>query len=495
MVPLHKLFVAISFITTSGFAYADYTSIHPDSSDKKEIKDTLTPFEDLRETARLDSAIYCFYEELIAINQPIGHPHELRISDSIPVFSSEVYRKRLELLDQTTPFDLTYNSTVEAFIHLYISKKRPLSSSAIARSQLYFPMIEEALDRYGLPLELKYLAVVESALNPTVRSRAGATGLWQFMYGTAKVFGLKIDSYIDERCDPQRSTEAACKYLQHLYNLFGDWNLALAAYNCGEGRVARAIRRAGGQKDYWAIYPYLPRETRGYVPAFIAVNYLFAHAHEHLITADEQITWNHLDIDTVHVKSPVTFQLVSEILNLDESVIRYLNPVYRAEYIPAYGSFNVLRLPKSSIGVWVSNETAIRKIIADEMAQSQPDPVPQPVYYTVRSGDYLGKIANQHGCTVRQLQQWNNLSGTTLQIGQRLAIYPANQTISVEKKQPVEQIGEHIYYTIQSGDTLWEIAKSRGVTLNEIKSWNHQIDFNRVKPGQKIIVGVSAHGA
>ena len=199
----------------------------------------------------------------------------------IPAWPEAVYSKRMEALDSQTPFNLIYNKTVQAYIDLYATRKREMTSRMLGLSDLYFPVFEEYLDREGMPLELKYLAVVESALNPSARSRAGAVGLWQFMLPTGKMFGLDVTSYVDERHDIYKSTKAACAYLKYLHGLYDNWELALAAYNCGPGNVNKAIRRSGGHRDYWKIYDHLPRETRGYVPAFIAVNYVYAHAADH----------------------------------------------------------------------------------------------------------------------------------------------------------------------------------------------------------------------
>ncbi|GAB5538128.1 MAG: hypothetical protein Salg2KO_02310 [Salibacteraceae bacterium] len=438
--------------------------------------------------AQIDSAVQCYYEELIRFDELL-QLSELNTSDSAPIFTSDVYQERLRALDALTPFDLTYNSTIEAFIHLYVSKKRSLSSASLGRSQLYFPMFEETLDKHNLPLELKYLAVVESGLNPTVRSRAGATGLWQFMYRTGKHFDLTINSYVDDRCDPQQSTEAACKYLSYLYNMFGNWDLALAAYNCGEGRVARAIRRSGGKKSYWDIYPFLPRETRGYVPAFIAVNYLFAYHAEHLIYPTTPSFFPH-EIDTVHLKSPVSFEQLSTTLDIDVKTLEELNPVYRIGVVPAYDlEHSILNLPKEKVALWVSNQLVIEKTLE---AAAEEDPIPDPQqerYYYVRSGDYLGKIASRNNCTVRQIQEWNGMSSTRLSVGQKLILY-GEEPIQPKRPEPakITQTGNYTYYSIRAGDTLWDIAKAQGVSLETLKSWNEGVDFRRMKPGQKIIV-------
>ena len=222
--------------------------------------------------------------------------------DQVPTWSEDIMQQRVAVLDLNSPFSLVYNRVVQSYIDLYMVRKREMSSRMLGLAELYFPTFEEYLDRHGIPLEMKYLAVVESALNPSARSRAGAVGLWQFMLPTGKIYGLKADSYIDERHDVYKSTEAACRYLKYLYRIYGDWELALAAYNCGPGNVNKAIRRAGGVKDYWKIYDYLPRETRGYVPAFIAVNYLFAHHAEHNIYPIAP-TYCAYEVDTVQVLS------------------------------------------------------------------------------------------------------------------------------------------------------------------------------------------------
>lgn len=465
----------------------------PDSSDVETHDSLKLVLLDIPAAAHIDSAIICYYEDLFELTTNVNSVEDLTPPDSTPMVSSEVYIQRLNELTKTTPFNLSYNTVVEAFIHLYVSKRRQLSENCLGRGEQYFPMIEEMLDRYNLPLEIKYLAVVESALDPTARSKAGAVGLWQFMYGTGKNFGLHIDSYIDERNDPLASTEAACKYLTYLYNMFGDWNLALAAYNCGEGRVAKAIRRSGGKKDYWEIYPYLPRETRGYVPAFIAVNYLFAYSDLHQLKAVEP-AYKAYEIDSIHIHQQLSFSQISDLLSIDESVIKFLNPIYRLNTVPAYKHFNVVYLPKDKANVWVANQDTLTHIIKESatavVSEPTQTPIKEEIYYTVRSGDYLGRIATRNGVSVSQLQQWNNLSSTNLKVGQKLVIYQNHSSSKSETNlttAKTKSINE--YYTIKSGDTLWDIAKSRGVSVDDLKRWNTHISVSKLKPGMKIVVG------
>ena len=286
--------------------------------------------------------------------------------------------------------------------------------------QGYFPLFEETLDRYGLPLELKYLAVVESGLNPMARSHAGARGLWQFMYATAKYQGLRIDSYIDERRDPVRSTEAACKYLSRLYSLYDDWYLALAAYNAGPGNVNRAIRRSGGKRNFWEIRFFLPRETRNYVPAFMAVAYLMEFPAEHNIFPRD-VAPPFAFLDTVMVDEVMRFDQIAPLLDLDESTLARLNPMYRMDIVPATEEHWPIVLPQMEIPAFLAFQDSMRLIEPERTPEIVF--VPEPVTYRVKSGDVLGKIADRYGVSVRQLREWNDLSGSMIRIGQKLIIH------------------------------------------------------------------------
>ncbi len=409
---------------------------------------------------------------------------------------TELLKQRLALLDEKTPFNISYNPSLERVIKHFLSYKRDLMERMLAASAYYFPLFEETLDKYDLPLEIKYLSIVESALNPTAKSRVGATGLWQFMYGTGRMYGLEVSSYVDERSDPEMATEAACQYLGKLYGIFGDWDLALAAYNSGPGNVNKAIRRSGGYENYWNIRPFLPRETAGYVPAFLATMYLFEYAEEHGLKPTE-LQRPFFETDTVLVKSTITFDQISKFTGLPTEEITALNPSYKLGIIPKIKDKNyVLRLPISAMGPFVSNETAIYAKVQEELANREK-PLPryveadERIRYRVRSGDYLGKIAERYGVSVSQIKRWNGLRSNMLRVGQRLTIYPrkpvtSDPVASANTSTAKASDDSPRFHVVEKGDSLWTISKKyQGVSVDNLREWNG-IRGNNLKPGTKL---------
>jgi len=416
-----------------------------------------------------------------------------------PELSTDTLKARLKRLNAKTPFNIAYNPSLESVIKRYLKNRRTSLERLMGLSHFYFPMFEEALDKEDIPLEVKYLAIVESALKPRARSRVGATGLWQFMFGTGKEYGLNVSSYVDERRDPIKSTEAAAKYLAKLYKIFGDWDLALASYNSGPGNVSKAIRRSGGYTNYWNIRPNLPRETAGYLPAFLATMYIFEYADEHGFKP-ERPKYQYVETDTIRVKQMITLDQVAEVTDINIEELQYLNPSYKLDIIPYIKEENyTLRLPRHAIGSFVANEDIIYAFAKAEFDKREK-PLPQffendtKVRYRVRSGDYLGKIARKYGVRVSQIKRWNGLRSNNLRIGQRLTIYPRNPVASVSslvsQSKPstiVSKAGKKTY-KVQSGDSLWSIAqKFSGVSVQNLKEWN-DISSNKLKIGMTLVV-------
>jgi membrane-bound lytic murein transglycosylase D len=412
---------------------------------------------------------------------------------------TDTLKARLARIDAKTPFHVEYNPILEQVIHSFLKKRRKSLQRLINLSEYYFPLFEKELDAQNVPLEIKYLAIVESALNPLARSRVGATGLWQFMFQTGKLYGLELNSYVDDRSDPVKSTVAATRYLSDMYQIFGDWDLVLAAYNSGPGNVNKAIRRSGGYQNYWNLRPYLPRETQGYLPAFLATMYIFEYAEEHgFQKGREQISL--FETDTIVVKQTLPLKKVSEILNISEEDLAFLNPSYKIKTVPyVKGKAYTLRLPKMHAGLFVNNESDIYAYLQGESEKTEK-PLPEftdvssSVVYKVRSGDNLGAIANKYGTTVSNLKRWNGLKSNMLRIGQRLTVYAKNpnvttvkvsNTASVNPQKNAESDNER-HYIVRSGDSLWSIAqKFPGVSVEDIKKWN-DIRGNQLKPGMKL---------
>ena len=342
-----------------------------------------------------------------------------------------VYKARLQALPCV--IELPYNERVRAFILRYVKRSPKQVARMMRMSEYYFPIFEEALGRYNLPYELKYLPIIESALNPIARSHVGAAGLWQFMPGTGKLFGLEVNSLVDERMDPVKSTDAACRFLTSMYNIYFDWNLVIAAYNCGSGNVNKAIRRAGGKRDFWSIYPYLPKETRNYVPIFIAANYAMTYGEEHgICKAPIEKT---MLTDTILTTQRLHLHQVSQNLDIPMDELRRLNPQYSRDILPG-GTPYALCLPAEKVGAFIDQENSILAYKADSLINNRRAEIDLAkvtsitgayrvngvTYYTIKKGDTLSGIAKKFHCTVKQLKQWNNLTGDNIRDGKKLKI-------------------------------------------------------------------------
>ena len=344
-------------------------------------------------------------------------------SKDFPQFPDMMYEYHIAELNKTTPLDLTYNQYVRSYIEIFTLERRSQVEQFMGLAEWYFPIFEDYLQRYDLPMELKYLAVIESGLNPLARSPSNAIGLWQFLYNTARMFDLQMTSYIDERCDVYKSTDAACRYLQYLYRTFGDWNLALAAYNGGPGELEKAIARSGGKRDFWELYPYITESMRKYVPAFIAIKYVFHHADKHLLVPtprDPLFT----DLDTLHVRQRISFSGISRMIDLDEDIIRRLNPSYRMSEIPYVGQPMTLVLPRHKAIEFLRVENQIiatQRNVNNVLPENQPGMI--SIRYTVQPGDFLHRIAMQFGCTIDDITRWNNLTDRNLISGMNLIIW------------------------------------------------------------------------
>ncbi|MEM9679357.1 MAG: LysM peptidoglycan-binding domain-containing protein [Bacteroidota bacterium] len=479
-----------------GRALTETKSIPPvvDSTSVKSLEDMQMAaeidqkwLEELYSNSLFDT-IYKSVTEL-DVNKPVDYPE----------LPTDTLKARLERLNARTPFNVEYNPSLERVIKNYLKNRRKSMERLMGLSHYYFPMFEQELDNYDIPLEVKYLAIVESALKPRARSRVGATGLWQFMFTTGKLYGLDVSSYVDERRDPVKSTEAAAKYLAKLYTIFGDWDLALAAYNSGPGNVSKAIRRSGGYENYWNIRHHLPRETAGYVPAFLATMYIFEYAKEHGFKP-ERPAFNYMQTDTVRVKQMITLDQVSEATGVKMEELQYLNPSYKLDIIPYIEDENyTLRLPRYAIGTFVNNEEQIYAFAQEEFNKREK-PLPQffendtKVRYRVRNGDYLGKIARKYGVRVSQIKRWNGLRSNNIRVGQRLTIYPRNpvsKSVSGPKKAaPKKSVNTEgkTTYIVEKGDSLWSIAqKFSGVSVQNIKDWNN-ISSNKLKIGMTLVV-------
>ena len=368
--------------------------------------------------------------------------NDCRMKDVNPVFEKEVYIERLKRIPSV--IELPYNDVVQKFIDRYSGRLRHSVSYMLGASNFYMPIFEEALETYGLPLELKYLPVIESALNPKAVSRVGATGLWQFMLTTGKQYGLNVNSLVDERRDPVKSSYAAAHYLSDLYKIYGDWNLVIAAYNCGPDNINKAIHRSKGVRDYWQIYPYLPKETRGYVPAFVAANYIMTYYCEHNICP--MVTRLPAKTDTIMVSKNVHLEQVASVCNIDLEQLRALNPSYRRDIVPGLTALSPLRLPQTEVGKFIDREDSVYNYRADELFNKRALVAvndDQPMYtsksssskkstrrsksrskktVTIRQGQTLSEIAKKNHTTVAKIRKLNGIKGSNIRAGKKLRV-------------------------------------------------------------------------
>lgn len=418
------LFVLFTFIGATGVsAQTQSITVHSQTTGKEEVID-------IPESMQSDG-IDSLYWDWQAKNY-ITPGENCQLSSVNPTVSDSVYIDRLSRIPSL--IEMPYNEAVRKFIDMYAVRLRSRVSFMLAATNFYMPIFEEALDLYDLPQELKYLPIIESALNPVAVSRQGATGLWQFMLSTGKIYGLKNNSLVDERRDPIKSTWAAVRYMKDLYDIYQDWNLVLAAYNCGPGTINKAIRRAGGATDYWSIYNYLPKETRGYVPAFIAANYIMTYYCEHGISPME--TQLPAATDTIHISKDLHLQQVADVCNISIEQLRSLNPQYKKDIVPGNSELSVLRLPNNLTSTFIDRQDSIfahkpneyltkrRTVAIKESGSGRSQNISQEgaVYHKIKQGDTLGGIAAKYHVTVNQLRSLNGLSGNNIRAGKTLRV-------------------------------------------------------------------------
>ena len=524
------------FVENKKNGYTETKNSYLDSIKKTFVKDEMASCVDslwMKELANLD-----LYND---ISDDIKN---INIDEKVDYeLSTDLLKERLKAMDAKSPFNIEYNPGLENIIKSFLKNRKKSFERLMAISEYYFPMFEEAFAKKNVPLEIKYLAIVESALNPKAVSKMGATGLWQFMYQTGKQYNLKIDSYVDERSDPLKASEAAAQYMANMYTIFGDWDLVLASYNSGPGNVSKAIRRSGGQQNYWNIRKNLPQETQGYVPAFLATMYIYEYHKEHGIRPD-RATIKHFATDTIMIKKQMSFAQISDLLDVPLTQLQVMNPSYKLNVVPFYGDKNhFLRLPKDKIAVFASNEDKIYAYVQREVDRrerpfqvtkaivatdtlnytQQRITLPKTKYYIVRRGDNLSEIASKYDVTIADIKKWNKIRGNMVARGKSLKIFTSESVVRTVKKEPINdkapleiKTDEHqiavsdvkinkeekakkslkidtlssgvaTHYVVQKGDNLSSIAKKNNVSVAEIKEWNHLVD-NSIQLGASLQV-------
>ncbi len=451
-----------------------------------------------------DSLLQLWYKSSSITNYDAIHDYDM---DSVRFTSNVSDKEMIRRLESMNSFiSLPFNENVKNYIILYSEKMPERMGRVLGLSNYYFPIFEDILNRYDLPEELKYMAVVESMLNPTATSRAGAKGIWQFIYSTAKSYGLEINSYVDERMDVEKSMDAAARYLRDAYRIFGDWALAISSYNCGAGNVSKAIRRAGGSRDYWTIYNYLPRETRGYVPAFVAAMYAMTYSREYGIVP--QNVGMPVQTDTFEIRKNLHFAQIQGKVGVPMEDLRQLNPQYFNDIIPGTNHSYTLKLPVSwtsafldtpidSIYAYKADSLLTQKVVKD-VKKAGTKAAQERISYRVKNGDYLGRIASRYGVSVNQLKKWNNLRSSNIKVGQILHIYTngghtSSSTASSKSTSAKSSTSSSskpksssVTYTVKNGDSLYKIAKKYpGISADNIKKANG-LKNDSIRPGQKL---------
>lgn len=418
----------------------------------------------------------------------------------IPDFTYDQVKQRVEKMDTEMSFEL--NDRIFSFIQYFTVRNRDYTKMILARKDLFFPLFESTLEKHEMPDDIKYLAIIESGLDPQIRSRVGAMGLWQFMPATGRMYGMNVNWDVDDRMDPEQSTEAAAKYLKSLFRMFGDWELALAAYNCGPGNVRKAIRRSGGKKRFWEIYNYLPRETRGYVPQFQAMMYILHHLDEHNLHLEDP-TYR-FATEKIRFDRALSFEKLSELTNLCISDLEKLNPSVKRRKVPETHRTMALNIPKAKAQfinenlAWITDSLgnaplplqASNKLILRTDSDIEKEIQRNTITYRVQSGDNLGKIAQNHRVTVSQLKEWNGLTSNLIRVGQRLTIHA---TLGSTSNRSIAQVQTNSNgqktYVVQPGDSLWIISRRfEGLTVEQLKRLNN-LNSTQIKPGQRLIIG------
>ncbi|PZV85486.1 membrane-bound lytic murein transglycosylase D [Algoriphagus aquaeductus] len=419
----------------------------------------------------------------------------------IPDFTYDQVAKRIKAMQTGMPFEL--NDRIFSFIQYFTVRNRDYTKMVLARKDKFFPMFEETLLKHEMPTDIEYLSIIESGLDPQIKSRVGAMGLWQFMPATGRMYGMHVNSEIDDRMDPELSTDAAAKYLKSLYRMFGNWEVALAAYNCGPGNVRKAIRRSGGKTTFWGIYDYLPKETRSYVPQFQAMLYILNHLEEHNLILEEP-TYP-IDYDKVRFDRAFSLEKLAELTDLCLKDLEELNPSIKHRSVPESNRSMAIRVPKTkSIFLkenlaWISDSLGNKpnNVLLASSQLIEVTPVEKAISgnritYQVKSGDVLGSIASRHGVSVTQVKEWNNLNSNLIKVGQTLYIYSGKSQPSTAS--PNRSLAENTNssgpktYTVKPGDSLWIISQKHSLSVEQIKRLNN-LNTNNIKPGQRLIIG------